>query len=117
MRRMGWVAGELTGGESATQGEGEPDSFEGIRASISVGIAAGFTTWLDIATWPGRTGDCWTMQQSVAVIAGELQSSVMPRQQECCAGPDRHANPGIAAQKTTMASSSNRAMPLPMRIV
>ena len=114
---MGWVAGELTGGESETEGEGEPDSSEEVRASISIGIAAGFTTWIDIATWPGRTGDCWTTQQSLAVKADEVQSSVMLRQQECCAGPDRHANPGIAAQKTTMASSSNGAMPLPMRIV
>ena len=117
MRRMGWVAGELAGGESATEGEGEPNSSEGIRVSITIGRAAGFTTLLAIAKWPGRTGDCWTTQQSVAVMAGELQSSVMPRQQECCAGPDWHANAGITAQKTTMASSNNRAMPLPMRIV
>ena len=117
MRRMGWVAGELTGGESETEGEGEPDNSEGIRASITIGIAAGFTTWLAIARWPGRTGDCWTTQQSLAVIAGELQSALMLTQQDCCVGPDRHANAGIAAQKTTMASSNDDAMPLPMRIV
>ena len=56
------------------------------------------------------------MQQSLFVIAGELQSAVMPWQQECDAGPDRQANAGIAAQKTTIASKPSPYL-LPMCIV
>jgi len=113
------VADRLRGGESAEEDGPVQAEFGRNAGSGARRSAAGFSRWLVLMALPGRIGDGrgWTEQQSgLVIVAGELQFCISPWQQEGRAAAFRQAKDGIAAQKTTVASSTS-ALFLPTCIV
>ena len=119
MRRMEAVADKLRGGESAEEDCPAHAEFGRNAGSGARRSAAGFSRWSALMALPGRigAGEGWIAQQSgLVMVAGEVQFCISPWQQEGRAAAFRQAKDGIAAQKTTIASSSS-ALFLPTCIV